>query len=87
MGGGVRIGGGVRVGGGIRIGGGAKAGGGVRVGGGARTRGGVRVGDGVRGRVSWEAGSRSGQGRTLRDLVLGTPEAPAQPGTAQVKQR
>ena len=81
MRGGVRIGGGVRVGGEIRIGGGTKAGGGVRVRGGARTRGGVR------GRVSWEAGSRSGQGRTLRDLVLGTPEAPAQPGTAQVKQR
>ena len=81
MRGGVRIGGGVRVGGEIRIGGGTKAGGGVRVRGGARTRGGVR------GRVRWEAGSRSGQGRTLRDLVLGTPEAPAQPGTAQVKQR
>ena len=81
MRGGVRIGGGVRVGGEIRIGGGTTAGGGVSVRGGARTRGGVR------GRVSWEAGSRSGQGRTLRDLVLGTPEAPAQPGTAQVKQR
>lgn len=51
------------------------------------TRGGVRVEDGVRVEPVREAGSRSGQGRALRDSGTGNQRPQPILGQPQVKQR